>query len=370
MKEKIKQLIRFRELKTLYDKYERLLMPGTLVVGVIVDVVTFQSIQIEIAFLILGIYAVIAGAAIAFIHLFDANKLEGRFFLIRYVRLTSPLIVQFTFGALLSASLIFYWFSGAFSVSWPFFLIVAILMASNDVLRHYYERAVVQISVYFFILFSIIALILPFIVNAIDLWVFVVSGLVSVCIIMIYTGVLARFVRTIQAQRFQIAFIVVFIFILMILSYVANVIPPIPLSIREAGVYHSVQPLYGGGYLLHDEDETILDQISPGERIHIAPGGRVFVYTAIFAPVDLRIRIVHHWQYYDESTRRWISKDRLSFSVAGGRNEGYRGFSMKTNVQPGIWRVDVETERRQVLGRIHIRVEEVAVRPELIEIVK
>ena len=37
--------------------------------------------------------------------------------------------------------------------------------------------------------------------------------------------------------------------------------------------------------------------------------------------------------------------------VSGGRDEGYRGFSVKTALQPGDWRCDVKTAQGALIGR-------------------
>ena len=66
----------------------------------------------------------------------------------------------------------------------------------------------------------------------------------------------------------------------------------------------------------------------------------------------MSVKVVHDWQYYDEGKEEWISSTKIPFSITGGRGNGYRVYSKKDNVFPGKWRVDVETERGQVIGRI------------------
>jgi hypothetical protein len=56
-------------------------------------------------------------------------------------------------------------------------------------------------------------------------------------------------------------------------------------------------------------------------------------------------------RHYDEKTEKWVQALYLKFGIVGGRGGGYRGYSIKENVTPGKWRVDVMTERGQLLGR-------------------
>lgn len=346
MKDRVKQLIRYEKWKRLFEKYERVLIPGTLVFGVIVDFVTFRSIRIETAFLILGVYVVIAALSIVGLNVQRP---------VRYLPLVAPLTLQFTFGALLSASLIFYWFSGAISVSWPLIAIIAILMTSNEVLRHYYLHPIVQVSLYYFILFSLATLILPFVFNSIDVSLFIYAGFGSLILIAVFVLMLARLFAHIRPLRLQMAISILSIFALMNFLYFFDVIPPIPLSLREAGVYHEIKVI-GGEYVLTGENETLIDKFLPGQTIHLQKAKRVYVYSAIFAPAKLTTKIFHRWQYFDEEKNEWIDKDRLSFSITGGRDEGYRGYSLKTVVAEGKWRVNVETARGQVLGRVGFKV--------------
>lgn len=342
-------------------------MPLMLVVGLIVDFFTFKNIQVSTALSLLGLYFLAAGFAIAFIHFYDAPGITERHAVSRFARLLAQLAVQFAFGALLSASFIFYWFSGTISVSWPFILLIAFLMVSNDVFRHYYTEPVVQISVYFFVAFSLSTLALPLIFNSISVWLFVYAGILSLVFICFYVAMIARFVEHVKAQRRPILFSIFTIFAFMNGLYFFNLIPPIPLSLREAGVYHNVQRS-GAEYVLRAEEESWFSRLLPGQTIHIGPGERVYAYASIFAPADLNTRVYHEWQHYDEQQKAWISRDRFSYNISGGRKDGYRGYSYKASVVPGKWRVDVETERGQVIGRIRFEIEQVQVTPPLQEI--
>jgi hypothetical protein len=364
MKEQVKRLVRYEKLKLFFEKYERVLLPGTLLFGVAVDFVTFKSIQIQTAFLILAVHIVIVGSAIVLLYI--VNR-KGK--IISYLCLLAPLILQFSLGALLSASFIFYWFSGSFSVSWPLLILIAFLMLSNEVFRTAYVRPLIHMSVYYFVLFSVFSVIFSYLFNSIDPLFFVASGVLSLGFFLLYLSVLAKFFEKIRLTGKRVIVCTLSIFVIMNALYFLNLIPPIPLSLREAGVYHSVMRS-DGQYQILDENRSLIERILPVQTIHIQKSDRVFVFSSIFAPTELNTIVVHNWQIYDEEKHAWIQKDRLSFSITGGREEGYRGYSMKTAITPGLWRVDVETKRGQVLGRVRFRVETVAELPQLIKLIR
>ena len=338
-----------KRLRAFYEKYERVLIPALLVFGFIVDFITFRSLKYSTTFLILGIYAVIALAAIFYINIYDGRLVEAPKAWLRNLRVFMPLVVQFTFGALLSASLIFYWFSGAFSVSWPIMVILVILMTSNEVFRHYYLKPVVQFSVFAFAIFSYLSILLPFLFNSLESKFFILAGMISALLVFGALALLFRFSP--QIKRIRVAGSVLLVFAGFNVLYFFNIIPPIPLSIREAGAYYDVRRA-GGEYELRREEESFLGKFLPGQTLYLDKSQRIYVYTAIFAPAKVRTTIYHVWYLYDEDSKQWILRNRLFFSINGGRNDGFRGYSYKTNLVPGKWRVSVETERGQVLGRI------------------
>jgi len=344
----------YQKTKALYQKYERALIPLMLVFGFIVDYITFKNIQVRIALSVLAFYFVLAGISIAFIQFFDAKKISQK---LKFVRLFTPLIVQFTFGALLGATFIFYWFSASVAVSWPFIIVVLFLMISNEIFKPYFKKIIIQISIYYFITFSFLSIALPYIFNRLDVKLFLLAGIISIIFMFLYLQLISKAQISIYSQKQTLIKIILTIFVIMNALYFANIIPPIPLSLREVGVYHNIKRS-GNKYILEEESESFLQKIFPGKTIHLKIGERAYVYTAIFAPSDLKTRIFHYWEYYDENLGAWILKDRLSFDITGGRSQGYRGYSLKSAVKSGKWRVYVKTEQGKVLGRISFNIAE------------
>jgi hypothetical protein len=137
--------------------------------------------------------------------------------------------------------------------------------------------------------------------------------------------------------------------------YFLNLIPPIPLSLQDAGVEHSIARNAQGNYVVKTEDPGWLGYFRLADQFHWVRGAPVYAYTAVFSPTSLRTKIVHEWQMYDEK-RGWITTTRIELPLNGGRGGGYRTFSMKKEIRPGAWRVNVETPGGALLGRLRFNV--------------
>lgn len=340
-----------KKLRAFYEKHERLLVPGLLVSGFIFDVITFRTLSMKTTMQFLGVYAILAAVALLYVNIFDGRKTPGGWAIFRYLRALAPYVIQLTFGALLSSSLLFYWYSGSFSVSWPLFALITGVMISSEIFRHYYLRPIVLFSVYTFLLISYFSLLLPFVLTSLSGWIFILSGVMSTLIVLLLIAVLSRLAEHIEKQRTAMYVAVLGVFVSMSMLYFMNVIPPLPLSIREAGVYHDIVR-EGGEYTLVGEEENFWQGLLPGQTLHAQPNDSIYVYTAIFAPAQLRTIIYHRWEYHDPETGKWRDVSLLHFPIRGGRIEGYRGYTVKSHLDYGKWRVTVQNERGQVLGRV------------------
>lgn len=169
--------------------------------------------------------------------------------------------------------------------------------------------------------------------------------------------------------RVRLSVTILLIFLFLNGLYFAKVIPPIPLSIREMTVAHSVER-QGTNYNVAVEPRSLFDRLFKEQIFHKDPQGGVYLYTAIFAPGKLQTKIIHEWEYYDEVKKEWLSRSELSFGITGGRTQGYRGYSLKNNVPAGLWRVYVKTASGQVLGRMTFRVVDVDQAPVQKKLVK
>ncbi len=66
--------------------------------------------------------------------------------------------------------------------------------------------------------------------------------------------------------------------------------------------------------------------------------------------------MIHRWQWYNESTSEWEIVEDIGYDITGGRNDGFRGYTYKSNVKPGIWKVAIITDEELLLGVIDFEI--------------
>lgn len=339
------------KIKQFYSENERHLGSFALLFGFVVDNFTLTRIDLWLDNLILFSYLFLAGLGILFIHVYESGILRWKFeeSIIRWV----PLFIQFAFGGLFSGYFIFYSRSASLAGSWPFILILLLLLLGNEKFKDRYSRFGFQIAIFYTALFSFSIFYVPMLVGSMGAWVFILSGLISLALITLFLYIIYRIVpwRVVQGVRSLIV-IIGGIFISINTMYFLNIIPPIPLSLKDANIYHLVTRLDNGDYTAITEKRSWFDFYSYTHSvIHLKPDEPVYFYSAVFSPTTIDAKIVHRWEYYDEKISKWVTSFTFEYPIFGGRDGGYRGYSIKENIYNGKWRVYVETPRGQILGR-------------------
>jgi hypothetical protein len=74
--------------------------------------------------------------------------------------------------------------------------------------------------------------------------------------------------------------------------------------------------------------------------------------------VALNTTIYHHWYHRLDNTKGFTHADKIPIKISGGREGGYRAYTFKQRLDPGDWRVDVETEDGRIVGRVSVKVVE------------
>jgi hypothetical protein len=160
--------------------------------------------------------------------------------------------------------------------------------------------------------------------------------------------------------RNQIAAGMIMIAVLINAFYFLKVFPPLPLVLTDAGIFHSAQRT-DAGYQVAAETQPPSWQALFGiyPVVHVQPGAKLYLYSAIFAPRGLRTQIVHEWQWQNAG-HDWTTQQRVPVSIAGGREDGFRFYTLKSAPMPGHWRVNIVTPDGQSIGRVRFSVQPAA----------
>jgi hypothetical protein len=125
---------------------------------------------------------------------------------------------------------------------------------------------------------------------------------------------------------------------LLVGFYFMNWIPPVPLSMKFGGMYHEVKKAsdrfelsYGRKwYEVWKRSDSVFPANEP-----------IYCFTAVFAPVALNTTVYHHWYFRPNDSKPFTHAD-----------------TFKQRLDPGDWRVDVETEDGRIVGRVSVAVRE------------
>ena len=345
-----------RDVQELVHWYERYISPLALVSGFLADYfILLRRVDLWTSNLLLFFYLILAGAGIILINMLETGRLRAP-----SMHATAPLVpvaVQFAFGGLFSAYLSLYSRSAAFAVSWIFVLLLAAALLGNERFTRLYSRLTFQVSVYFAVLFSFLIFYLPVVFVQIGPYMFVGSGIVALILIALFIMLLAFLVpERVRTEQTKIARSIALIFIAFNILYFTGAIPPLPLALKGAGVYHNVARVGDEYHLLSEPLTWYQAFLNYNTTLHLAPGESAYVFSSIFAPEGLTTTTLHQWQRYDESARAWVTDETVSFPIVGGRDGGYRGYSFNTKMGSGKWRVNVMTNYGQTIGRISFTV--------------
>jgi len=344
------------------QKYERHLSALAMIAGFVIDNIFFERLDIWQTQLWLASYALACFVAIPWLHFIEARVERGR--PRPRWRVLLPITTQFALGGFWSAFVIFYGRSAVLSASWPFLLFLFVILIANEYFHHYHDRLVFTSVLFFFALYSYAIFEVPIYTGTLGTLTFLGSGVVAIGVFALFTILL----RILGRERFltdvrRIRIGALCVAVILNAFYFTNILPPLPLSAKAAGVYHAVWHI-SNVYLGASEAEPWqVRYLGFTPAMHIVQGESLSAYSSVFAPTILTTTIVHRWQWYDLAEKQWTTKAVITYSIAGGRDGGYRGYSTARIREAGEWRVDVETVDGRLIARLPFTIEIVAAEP-------
>ena len=332
--------------------------------GVAYDTFTLTRIDRLQDNLILLLYLVLLGALIVLTgrwglapaETYELANPSGFARLLVRSRTYYPIVMQFLLGGLFSAYAIYYSQSATLTSTGVFLGILVLLLVANEFLHSRLSNLRLLVSLYALVCFSFFTFFLPVMIGSIGTWIFLMGAVMSI-------GATFRVVQLIYQRNSErtkregllTAAPGVALIGLLVGFYFLDWIPPVPLSMKFGGIYREIQ---------RQGDQFVLTygrkwyEIWKRSEDHFPANEPIYCFTAIFAPVALDTTIYHHWFFRSDSSKPFSHADRIPIKISGGREGGYRAYSFKQRLDPGDWRVDVETTDGRVVGRVSVHVEE------------
>lgn len=342
--------------------------------GVTYDAITLTRIDQLLDNLILLFYLSLLGLLIILTGRADlagAGAAGGMPAFLARARPYYPQAIQFLLGGLFGAYAIFYSQSASLTGTGIFFAVLVAFLVANELFHDRLSNLRLLVGLYAVVCFSFLTFFLPVLTGVMNTAMFLFGACCSLAatawvIRQVYRGIPDRPKREMMLAGAPAVVLVA----VLIGFYFLHWIPPVPLSMKFAGAYHTLEKS-DGRYRLGFEAGSWYQFWKRSDDPFHGPGP-AYCFTAVFAPVTLQATIIHHWQYRPpgRSDRNFVTTDRIPMTIAGGREGGYRGYTVKSRLEPGEWRVDVETHDGRVIGRTGFRVAEAGEEPDRLETIE
>jgi hypothetical protein len=250
-------------------------------------------------------------------------------------------LLQFIFGSLLSALFIVYFKSASHWVALFWTLGLAGLLVGNEFLEEHYAWLPLSWSMFGLCAILLFNFLLPCLVGSIHAIWFYLSTVLGVAL----THWLYNKTHT-KAGKIIPVWLIAGV---LMTAYSFDWIPPVPL-VKQEVVFGTHFQKSGKSFVLQ------IDRVAWWElwkynssNLYMTQGEAVYCVSAVFAPGGLSTKLFHRWQFHDLK-RGWVTTSRIGFSLNGGRQKGFRGFTYIQNWQAGEWRVAIETEDARTLS--------------------
>lgn len=262
---------------------------------------------------------------------------------------------HFMLGTLLNIYTLFYFKSASLWTSFAFLLLLAALLAVNELKPFAGSGTTLRMTLFGLCLVSYFTYLVPTLVGSIGVLPFLGTlAAASACVAALAAWLKPRLrePEAVLARHLLVPFACVALAFAGL--YFAKVLPPVPLSLEEIGIYHGAR---------REGPDFVLARVRSrwrfwerGDQTFLArPGDALYCYVRVFSPTRFAERLQVRWLFQDPAGG-WSDADAIPLAIAGGRDGGWRGFTTKARWKPGRWRVRVETSDGRELGRVDLTV--------------
>lgn len=258
---------------------------------------------------------------------------------------------HFVFGSLLSSYTLFFFKSSSLGASFIFLFLIASLLVINELPRFQNLGLGFKFALLSLCTMSYFAYLVPVLIGQSGTLIFLASLIAGLApLLLMYRIFMKRGIDQLALKK-QLLRPSLYVFFGFLLSYLMGIIPPVPLSIQYMGIYHAVKKSADGKFELshlrpwwrfwHNGDQWFAAQ----------PGDKIIAFFRLFSPTNFTDEVRVIW-YLDVPGKGWQAQDKIPIKIVGGRDQGFRGYAVKSNYTEGQWRVVVESTDGREIGRL------------------
>lgn len=267
-----------------------------------------------------------------------------------------PIATQFFLGGLTSTFVIFISRSVSFSRTAVFLFLLVFFFITNEFFskKVSFRIQFVHFSIVSFMFFGCIT---PLIFSELDAHVFYIAAAISLAFTFFINTLI--FLRVENKDKMKFLKLKIFIglaHLAIVIFFILKLIPPVPLALKNGFVAYHVKKI-DNIYEVTYKPRTWFQIWNTHENeLKFRPHDSVFVFTSIFSPNDIKKKVFHEWFHYDDQTEDWELTDKIGYTIQGGRNNGFRGYTYKTHLVEGEWKVEVVTEEELIIGVLNFKI--------------
>ena len=252
-------------------------------------------------------------------------------------------MLQFLFGGMFSALVVCYFKSSGSLASLLLVILLAGLLVGNEFLKKKYESFGVSLAFFCLLGTMFMNFTIPHVVHRIGLIWFLLSTIVS---FLICVGI-----QRLSHHKKRVLIAPALISSLLIVAYVMNWVPPVPLVLKQQIV---CQKFDRSNYSCDIDDPTFLQTIGIKlPSVHRVDSSEVYFLSSVYAPTDLKAELEYRWYFMDPGTGEYRLTDKISsgkMTLVGGRESGYRSYTKKKNIPVGRYNVEIAYKNGAVIG--------------------
>lgn len=323
------------KLKGIYNKYSKLMPALAFIGGFLWDALTIGSAITSLDLYMLFAYWLLAGGVMIILAKEVKPNWNNWF----------TMALQFLFGGLFSALVIFYFkSSGSLGAVFIVLLLIGLLVA-NEFWQEKYEKLWINWTLFALTGAMFLNFMIPHLLKSFHWFWFIFSCALSF-------GASYGIWKLSKYDK-KVLMGPAFVCVALIVLFMLNVLPPVPLVLKNSSVCHDFKK-----ESVDQKTEYSCQEDSQGlntlfglldNKVFYEKGNKVYYLSSVFAPNGINVVLEHRWYYYSEKAG-WKLTDKIPLSMSGGRKAGWRFYSHKSSIIPGKWRVETTLENGNILG--------------------